>query len=187
MIAPRRIAPVIALLALAGIAATDSPTKHASIWPKPPARFLLLGDSLALGLDGPLRSELGRFVWARTHARVGATLADFRDVEPILDETKPSIVLVSLGTNDAAAQSGDYRARFAARVVDWVHAVQSTGARVVWLIPPEMPFDTDPIIDAIKRSGAAYLMAPSDLPRQPDKIHPTPAGYRAWAHRVAIQ
>lgn len=183
----KRTGPIVAVAALVGLAVASSGGPGASIWPKPPARFLLLGDSLALGLNAPLRSELARFVWAPTHARIGATLADFRNVEAILDETKPSVVIVSLGTNDAAAPSPDYHMHFGAHAVEFVRAIQATGARVVWLMPPEMPFETEDILDAIVRSGATYLMPPSTLERAADRIHLTQRGYAAWAHRVAIQ
>lgn len=163
---------------------------------RPPPRgqnILLIGDSLAVGLGKPLL-ELAR--------RDGATLSPLgvggtriptwargtKLTDAMLD--RRSLVLVSLGTNDAAGndQSIEDLPKDIAALLD---RLEARGARVIWIAPPDMP--TLPrvgrvrllIFDAVQdHPNAEYMPATYDPPRTSDHIHPTPAGYNAWAVHI---
>lgn len=151
----------------------------------PPAaeRVLLVGDSLAVGLAPPLRASLGtRFA---SDARGGTVARQWITrgwLAAALAQHKPTLVLVSSGTNDAAGQIT--AEAFAANVRDVTALAAQHGARVVWLAPPPMPYATAQIPAGLAASGVPTLTPPADLERAPDKIHCTPRGYAQWAARI---
>jgi lysophospholipase L1-like esterase len=167
---------IVALLAVLGTTGRRAPLP-------PRARVRLVGDSLALGLGWPLRGALARQTVV-VQAKNGATTADLGpDARAGIIEA--DAVLISLGTNDAAAPDAAFRAGFAMRARAIVADLQARGLRVIWLAPPPMPFDTRIVRAGIAQSGAEVLEPPANLPRQPDRIHPTPEGFARWASAVA--
>lgn len=156
----------------------------ASIAPAAPRarrRVLLVGDSLAVGLGASARAE-GALVSARggTVARQWITRGWFAAA---LESARPELVLVSLGTNDAAGQVD--AGTFAAQVAQLEQLARARGARVVWLFPPPMPYSLDAIRAGLSRAEADTLDAPAGLARAADRVHLTPAGYAAWWRAVA--
>jgi hypothetical protein len=88
-----------------------------------------------------------------------------------------------MGAADAGAEG-----RRAGELVDALF--QSSAATVAWIGPPSLPVDKSAF-----RSALAAMCSPRevrifdsqalDLARAPDRIHMTPAGYRAWAESIA--
>ncbi len=152
-------------------------------------KVLLIGDSLAQALGPPL----GQLVTERgidfvQDAQQGTRVEQWGDsgrAEASVDTFSPSVVIISLGTNDAAANA-DWQAKFAARAASLVERLKAKGVRdVLWIIPPLMPFDLGVIAQGIADSGAAVFDSrPIDVPRGPDKIHPTVAGSGSWAAAI---
>lgn len=158
----------------------------------PPA--LLVGDSLAVGLAGPFKSlglahrsiaVSGTTVdyWTKAgKARLRARLAD-----------KPGLVFVSLGANDAYA-GPSYASTAADATTRLLTMIASSGAQVIWIGPPALPATysgkpmAQPVIDAIRAvvestAGAMWLdNSAFAIPRGPDQLHPTAAGYTSWAN-----
>lgn len=143
--------------------------------------YAVIGDSLAVGLAGPLKKELAPA--EVTGWGVGGSIAAMwtMQVDGVL-ATKPSTVIVSLGTNDAV--SPDALSKFPARIQTIVDKIRAAGVKPVLLATPAQLPNQQAVIAAMAKTGALVL-APSPLPMQPDKIHPTPAGYAQWASEIA--
>jgi lysophospholipase L1-like esterase len=169
---------------------TSSPT----IAPVPQTmrRALLVGDSLASGLGLPLGTRFqaagGDFT---AHAIDGSTIdqwAKGMDLAADLAKAQPLLTLVSLGTNDLAAKPAEYKAPLIAAIITRIRAA---GSSVAWILPPTMPAVPDRGgLRGILAAELARLAVPAfdstalTLPRAPDKIHPTPAGFDLWAARI---
>lgn len=178
-------AALVGVVAL-GAAAAGEP----AITVGPDDRVLLIGDSLAQGLTPPLRAlaeDAG--VAFQGDGRVSTRLDQWLGqgwAEADLASFRPTVLLVSLGTNDAGAPG--LLPDFAARAQALALLAASYGARVLWVEPPAMPFPTEAVLSGIRASGAAatYRSQDTDIPRGPDNIHPTMGGYAEWAGRMWI-
>lgn len=176
------------LLTIAGVGIVSALKQEASSCQPvvgPGSRIMLVGDSLAVGLQVPLGqlarttgSEFAAFSqsgstirrWVRD-AQVSATLGTF----------KPTVVLVCLGTNDSLGnQPTEVLASQISEMKDWL---QESGAAVVWILPPKLPFP-ERVSGAIKAAGVkTFVSANLPLP-QPDGIHSTGKGYAGWAEHI---
>jgi lysophospholipase L1-like esterase len=154
----------------------------------PGSRVLLVGDSLAVGLGPPLRSAFTRagadFL---ALAKSGTTMtywiagAPRASVEAALGSFSPTLVLVSLGTNDSYGARSDEQLR---SDVAAVHALAtSRGAEMAWILPPSLP-KPDRVGPLVRQAGL-HGFESSRLPlRQADGIHPSGRGYAGWAEHV---
>lgn len=148
-------------------------------------RLLLVGDSLAVGLSHPL----GQLA----HDAQVAFLADGRISTRISQWAQntwlptaltfaPTLVLISLGTNDMLLADPTLEAPALAAILE---RVRGAGANALWVVPPTMPFADRGVRAMIAASGVTRF--PSDaltIPRGPDRIHPTAAGYAGWAGAI---
>jgi len=118
-------------------------------------RVFLLGDSLAVGLSAPLGAlcqESG--VPFQSLATVGTRIDQWAQSQPLADALaafQPTIVLVSLGTNDAymlpspgqdiGARQAPYMEQLLSKIEQYPHlSDSSTGPRaIVWISPPTLP------------------------------------------------
>lgn len=149
----------------------------------PGARVLLIGDSLAQGLAPPLM-QLARTdgVHLTARGRQSTTIAQWADqpwLAQALAEGPFALVLVSLGTNDMKLARPAAEAAALDRLLGRIRA---TGALVVWIAPPTMPFP-DPGVRALVASTRVPTF-PSEtlsIPRSADGIHGSIAGYAGWA------
>jgi lysophospholipase L1-like esterase len=153
------------------------------------SRVLLFGDSLAVGLNPHLKQladEAG--VEAYTGKGIVGTRLNQWDTDPWLDATlasfQPNLILVSLGTNDEATSPGAVE-----READAFHALldklRATGAEIVWIGPPELPFPRQGVADMIRESVPYYFESEQlDIPRAGDHLHPNAAGYAGWAGAI---
>lgn len=150
-------------------------------------RVLLVGDSLAVGMNGPMKAlAADSGIEYRGKAEQGTRIDQWAKskLQPEIDAFDPSVVLVSLGTNDM--KMADPVAAQTPHVQTILQRARDAGARVVWIVPPTMPFEDQGvrqmIVDA-KPDGvvrADWLV----LPRAGDKIHMTPDGYKQFAAAV---
>jgi len=172
--------------------------------PVPGDRLLLVGDSHGLGLGRHFRALTAKdgidfesiavggtaiFQWARDRSRVGGRPVG---IGPILDRS-PSVVLVTLGTNDGNATEDQ---------IDWetpmlekfVRKIAASGAKIVWMLPPWSPVrNLDKALSMIRSSPAAAeagVFFHEAMSMQPpvamssDRIHASPKGYEDWAKGV---
>lgn len=156
------------------------------------ARVLLIGDSLGVGLAHPLGVRAGEEGIPFRSLVVGSTrITDWsglaradlaRDLDAAMLEFQPTLVLISLGTNDeyyfsveGLPQEEDDLAELLARLSD---------VDVVWIGPPTLPRTTNGTRAMIRATGVAYFPSETfDIPRT-DGIHATTRGYSDWADEV---
>jgi lysophospholipase L1-like esterase len=175
------------LLIASGVGLAALATRRPKITSK--TRLLLFGDSLAVGLNPQFKQLAAE---AGVEAYVGKGIVGTRinqwDTDLWLDETlvafQPNMILVSLGTNDEATSPGavDREAPHLARLLDKLHA---TGAEIVWIGPPALPFPRQGVADMIRANVPYYFESENlEIPRSPDHLHPNAAGYAGWAGAI---
>lgn len=171
------------------VASSSSTTPNGALPPTSPrpslvpgSRVLLLGDSLAQGLAAPLRQlavEAGLVFQA--DGRVGTRIADWSS-QPWLAQAlafKPTITLISLGTNDMKMTNPLSEQPALVRIVQSLIAARSA---IVWITPPTMPFSDPGVRTMLANAGVPLFRSESlPIPRGPDKIHPTALGYAGFA------
>ncbi len=175
---------------------------------RPGDRILLIGDSLAVGLGTPLGalcSDAG--IPFQTLATVGTRIDQWGSpgtygdaLKQALASFQPTLVLISLGTNDAYMQPSpgeDIGQRQAPYLDALLTGIEAAGVRaIVWIAPPTLPaaaISLGPVRTLIamasrERAPGAFArrisVFPSqrlNLPRGPDNIHPVASGYAGWA------
>jgi len=152
-----------------------------------PQRIVVIGDSLGLGLAPALAKissiEVVGIAESGTRIRQWAQRVD--SIQELCDV--PSLVLISLGTNDAVMG----RDQIAAEAGD-VQALAEALCRFsdpVWLLPPphlevkHLVEATGLIVDNAPDCCTLYGSQP-DIELGPDRIHPTGRGYAQWADHV---
>jgi len=145
-------------------------------------RVALLGDSLAVGLTGPLgKLAAAGGVPFQGEGHVGTTPLQWSHDAPACGPCgdwvagfAPTTTLVVLGTNDLGYSPvppvGPYQ------------AIVRKFPNVVWVMPPVMPGDRlGGVRSVISSLGVPVIPAVAGLSFGPDHIHPTSAGYAAWA------
>ena len=169
-------------------------------------RVLLIGDSLAVGLAAPLGALAGDAGIAfQSLATVGTRIDQWAQnpaLPALLASFQPTVVLVSLGTNDSYMQPSpgeDIGVRQAPYLEQLLETLEAARPRaIVWLSPPTLPaaaVSLGPVMRLIESEHAVRFpeikprvaFFPSQslvLPRGPDGIHPTPRGYAAWAGAI---
>lgn len=159
--------------------------RGASAEPLPDPRVFLVGDSFASGIASPLASELragGRLLSVDAH-RGRTALSVNRILREKLRAPEFGLLIVSAGANDCRkpVASCTLFPKLAREIVEQARAAS---VPVVWLEPPELPWQADAMREAIHASGARVIRAPKNLERAGDKVHLTSRGYRHWAAHI---
>ncbi len=166
-------------------------------------RVFLLGDSLAVGLTAPFGALCrDNGIAFQALATVGTRIDQWASNDALtqaLRTFQPTIVLISLGTNDAYMQpqpGEDIAARQAPFADQLLTKIEAVGPRaIVWIAPPTLPpaavslssvraliaHEHSVELPRIKPRVALYPSQSLSLPRGPDGIHPVARGYAAWA------
>lgn len=171
-------------------------------------RILLVGDSLAVGLSTPLAAlAKDHGIAFQAIAIVGTRIdqwAQSADLTAQLQSFQPTIVLISLGTNDAymIPSSGvTIGQRQAPYMEALLSKIEMAGPRaVVWIEPPTLPdaavsltsvrqlIEAQHSIDLPKHLKPRVSLFMSQRltisPRAPDGIHPVVSGYAYWAGKI---
>lgn len=156
----------------------------------PGSRVMVIGDSLAMGLQPHLNRLANEasvpFFGMAVSGSVIPQWAKSQRMRERATEFEPTIVLVSLGTNDAYlnVEWDEERAAFETLI----EALEDTGASIVWVGPPTLPptyagksVNID-FLDELATSAPHYFHSETvEIPRGPDQLHPTAAGYAGWA------
>ena len=156
-------------------------------------KLLLIGDSLAVGLAAPL-GELARDkgVSYAHLGKVGSTVREWATDTPLNRELRarlaerPTVTLVSLGTND------EYLSRAAADaelpLLDNLLAlIGGSSADYGWIGPPRLPRAGNGFAGAIQAKvnpGRYFHSEELQIPRAGDQLHPTVRGYCGWAGQI---
>lgn len=163
------------------------------------ARVLLIGDSLAAGL-GPHMARRARTCGTAFfhHGVVGSHVTEWAQdswLLPELGRAEPSVVIVSLGGNDFVRSDAANVSRGVRRFVEKVRA---SGARLLWISPPTMPFRDKIGVRQLWQDELAgemnidwYPTETLEIPRVADRVHPTIPGYddlgqKLWAWTSAV-
>lgn len=151
------------------------------------SRVFLLGDSLAVGLK-PHLTMLAREsrVAFEALAKEGTRIDQWANNAALLqrlEQFRPTLILVSLGTNDEYL-SGNAPARQKPYLARLMSHLEATGAEVAWIGPPQLPKPSNGIVALIRgsiRDSHYFPSANLQIPRGPDGLHPTARGYASWA------
>jgi len=152
-------------------------------------RLFLVGDSLAVGLAPHFKALAAESNIAfDSLAKEGTRIDQWANSQVLADRLRtfqPSLILVSLGTNDEYLSDGApaRQAPFLQTLLKNLRAV----APEVWIGPPTLPKETNGIVALIRSSVPDSHYFPSenlDIARGPDSLHPTARGYAAWAGSV---
>lgn len=170
---------------------------------RPGDRVLLIGDSLAVGLAVPLGAlAKERKIPFQGIGVVGTRIdqwASSAALEQALRTFQPTVVLISLGTNDAYMQGLDVAVRQAPFTDELLTKIEAAGPRaIVWISPPTLPAKAGELAHVRELISAQHAITfprvrprvsifPSErlvLARAPDQIHPVASGYAAWAGAI---
>jgi lysophospholipase L1-like esterase len=153
-------------------------------WAQKPVA-LLAGDSQAGGMSREFSSQARTAGYSpRIHYVIGSTTSQWTSwLSHDMDLYRPELVVVVLGTNDAA-MSPEGLARRASAYRKIAEAVSSRGAKLAWIGIPRL-HPRLKTADTVKMmiEGAAPNFFDStrlDIPMQRDGVHATPAGYATW-------
>lgn len=174
------------LLIAGGVGLAAAATRRPRV--APGDRVLVFGDSLAVGLIphlDALAEESGVALTGR--GEVGTRIDQWSSDSWLIAELEsfqPTLVLVSLGTNDEAIGPGAVE-REAPHLARLLALIEESGAELVWIGPPALPFPSAGIATMIEAAVPYYFDSERyDIPRAPDHLHPTAAGYAGWAGAI---
>lgn len=153
------------------------------------SNILLVGDSLALGLSRHfhlLAKQAGYVPYSR--AISGSTTPEWsRLIKQDLKMYKPQLVIISLGTNDALLSENTLQRR-ANSYNTLVETIEKSGAKVLWIMPPELPkrfARTLNVNDLILHLNVDKFDSSSiQIERSDDQVHPTANGYKDWMDSI---
>ena len=163
-------------------------------------RVVLIGDSLGVGLRKPIASLADSegiwfqgqacggtmiFQWIREDTKFGTC----RFGQQLVRAAQPTVVLISLGTNDAFADTDEIEWE-RPKLEQLLQDIVDMGARPVWIDPPKL--ETAPNIQLVTEMIYSSPIAKSigmphfrsdllDIQMSGDQIHPTGQGYAVWS------
>lgn len=154
------------------------------------SRILLIGDSFAQGLLKHLQGLATTAGLPYVGSGIpGTTVNQWVSsawLEKKLADFKPTHVLVSLGTNDAFSNKPISEVSAAAKSL--TRKLQDAGAHVIWIGPPSLPSTygaralNSSLLMPLREAAPAYFDTTEySVPRGPDNLHPSAAGYAGWA------
>lgn len=146
-------------------------------------RILLLGDSLAQGLAPHFMKISNRkgylpFVKCLQGTRIDYWAPRF---EKIVNDIRPSLIIISLGTNDAGMSTPESQKR---HVKNIKKITDRYGAKIIWLLPQPLPKQfigqngIKKIINEELQDEAYDTQI--ELEKISDKVHLTGKGYESW-------
>ncbi len=172
---------------------TRTSIERAPLEPLPPmpegTTVLHVGDSFAGALGIPLNK---RFKEAGITGVLKYRTASFivewahqTDLDDYLSRYQPDLVLVTLGANELGIEEPERRIPAIRKIVEKI------GDRpCVWVGAPLWSDDNNGLMDIVRDNAAPCRFMDStalfpDMPRTPDKIHPTMQAREDWATKVA--
>lgn len=173
---------VVALCLLGAVAAQ---AEEQAPSPQPTERFLLVGDSMAWALG----LELRELVEADGHKfRIRSKTSDSirgyavnHKMKTDIRSTRPDVVIISLGANEALVPRPESLVHYMERIV------KEVGDReCYWVGPPMWREDTGVVKLLAEHTGPCQFFnsSPLELERRSDGIHPNREGSRQWAQQV---
>ena len=153
-------------------------------------RVLIVGDSLGMGFGPHLEKTLRENNYETyLHTVLGSTTKRWMSmIMHDLTKYKPSLVVVSLGTNDSVANQ-EWLERNKEVYSRFVELVESSGAKLVWVGPPEVKRKLLLRLSIVRQyiseaSPLLYDTRTINIPLSEDGVHSTPVGYKLWADSI---
>lgn len=167
-------------------------------------RILLVGDSLAQGLSPHLGNfaKESQYPYQAVH-HVGSAIRYWTGerLAAALEQAKPTLAVVVLGTNDLAGQrSGEQLAADAAALLDQLSKFPRSdegyclGVDVLWVSPLVAMLAAHPQGEALEQAVRSptgscgktewFDSAVLDVKTGADGVHPVASGYAAWAGAI---
>ena len=158
-------------------------------------RLMLVGDSLSVGLAPPLKAVAVESGVSFVHVGETGTRIDQWSSNSTVQGIKlnqtlasfaPTLILVSLGTNDEYLKkygTADVLAKQKPYIDALMVKLKATGAEVAWIGPPTNAYQSPELRAYLASVVGKSRYFPSEkytLPRQQDGLHPTVAGYAGW-------
>lgn len=169
----------------------------------------MFGDSMAQGLDPHMKAlakdaGIPYFVAAVPGTRIDQWAAS-KKLDQYLADFQPTITLVVLGTNDAYMMGSVWqkqephvqllldklRTFSNVNVNDAAGPHYSAGTEIVWIGPPALPanhmgmsLDQDFLLALAEAAPNYFASDELEIPRGPDGLHPSVAGFAGWAGRI---
>lgn len=183
------LAAALALVALSGKRRSGNPLEQRAC-PPLGTRILFIGDSNGVGLAGAsfqgvalprpllrLAENCGIIMAVDVLGGKGAPYFASR-IEALLDQSKPTLLLINLGPNDYGRTDPEH---VAASIQKIVNAANDRGVQVIWISPPATPLtDKIGVLGMWRATGVTELQTPT-LPDRTDGIHYTADGYEELA------
>jgi len=154
-------------------------------------RLMVVGDSLAVGMAPYFaclskEQKLPFDALAKVSTRIDQWAASQVLAEHVAT-FKPTLVLVSLGTNDAFMM-GDVAAKQRPALAQLIAQLTVGGAELAWIGPPQLAGRPNAGLLTLLKSAipASNYFASETLPipRGPDNLHPTAKGYAGWSGAI---
>lgn len=145
---------------------------------------LLVGDSLAVGMSKEFKVLAGKSGYVPySHAVIGSTTSQWITwIKKDLERIEPKLVVVSLGTNDAAAFESVRRNPEMFK--EFAKIVEETDAFLVWIGPPAISRrkidKIEDVRDLVKSAANIYYPSEDLSLRLGDGIHADATGYKQW-------
>lgn len=155
------------------------------------SRVFLVGDSLAVGLAPHLKALSAEAkIPFEALAKEGTRIDQWAGSQVLRDKLQafaPTLILVSLGTNDEYLGEGGAQ-RQAPYLQTLLQNLRAASPEVAWIGPPRLPKASSNGVVALIRSKVPdthYFPSENlDITRGPDGLHPTARGYAAWAGSI---
>lgn len=180
-------APPSESVAAPAVAAAASPAEPVPSELPRGTLVLHVGDSFAAALGIPLAKRFKaaglRSVLEFKTASYIPTWAFGKELGKYVSNYNPDLVLITLGANELEIPDPPQRIGAIQRLVSTLR-----GRPCVWISPPRWKPDTG-LLQVIREHAAPCRYLDSDalvteLPRGPDKIHPSTEGREVWAEAV---
>ena len=147
------------------------------------SRMLLIGDSLAQGMSPHFnKSARSRGYLPFVKCLQGSRIDYWSPrLEAIINDIRPTLVVVSLGTNDAGMTVPESQRQ---HIKNIKKIIDRYGAKIIWLLPQPLPSrfvgqnDIKKIINEELQNNV--YDAKIKLEKAEDKIHLTSKGYETW-------
>jgi len=147
-------------------------------------RIYLIGDSLAVGLKTPLAAiAASQNVPFGSTAKGGTAMTHW--IKPSWwqyeKEFNPTILLISLGTNDA------YGFVDPNKVPEYIEQIKKLAgnARIYWIMPPNVKMkNINAIRQKILQTEVENFASDQLNINLPDGVHPSGQGYEKWAKEI---
>jgi hypothetical protein len=186
---PAEAQPTSSERASLGASVSESAAPSSEPRPLPSGTTVLhIGDSFAGALGIALNGELkAAGVHSILHFKVASFIPDWafgKDVPFYVSSFHPDLVLITLGANEVAMFDPTQRAGTIRRLVKRLE-----GRPCVWIAPPLWAAGDRGLLPVIRANCAPCRYMDSnavypDMPRLPDKIHPSMPARAEWAKRV---